>query len=225
MLTIRVETILVLAALLMLLLQLPRLDDPAELRLVGDEITRVEDITGAALYVDTGTSGIVLVHVSELQMHEDALGTAYVTKLDGIVLEGDSEREQLRIDVTERASALGWLPVTHLDGLVLPGNDGGHHPYEFRRLRLRKVIHKGRNVLLVVGRVEGVDLVTGQVVSEDYDVNATCPAIPFLERVSVSNTSGGSETFWALAGTVCWENGRMPAQPGLLGWTAGYRRN
>jgi len=224
-LTIRVETILVLAVLLVLLLQLPRLDDPLELRLVGDEIARVEDIKGAALYVDAGTSGIVLVYVSELRMHEDALGTAYVTKLDGTVLEADGERERLRIDVTERASALGWLPVTYLDGLVSPGNDREHHAFEFRRLRFRRVIYEGRDILFVVGRVEGLDLVTGQVVSEDYDENAACPAIPFIECVSVSNTSGGSESFWALAGTVCWQDGRIPTRPGLLGWTAGYRRN
>lgn len=238
---IRLESILVIAVLLALLLQLPRLDDPPELRLVGGEITRVEDIRGAALYVDMGTSGIVLVYVSELLMHQDPSGTAYVTKLDGMVLEQGREHERLHIDTTGWASAFGWRPVTHLDGLVLPGNDRDRHAYEFRRLRLRKVIHKGRDVLLVVGRVEGLDLVTGQVVSEDYDEEAACPAIPFLECVSVSGasearesieprqmvasrrSSEGGDCFLALTGTVCWQNGREPPSRSSLAWTAGYR--
>ncbi len=238
---IRVETILILAVLLTLLLELPRLDDPPELRLVGGEIATVDDIKGAALYVDTGTSGIVLVYVSELRMHEDTSGVAYVTKLDGIVLTGGTEHEQFHIDTTERASALGWHPVTHLDGLVLPGNDRERHAYEFRRLRLRKAIFRGQDVLLIVGRVEGFDLVTGRVVSEDYDAQTACPAIPFLECVSVASPSEGLESirprrtvadgsspevgecFWAFTGTICWRNERESPSRSSLAWTAGYR--
>ena len=231
----------VIALLVALLLQLPRLDDPPELRLVGGEITRVEDARGAALYVDMGASGIVLVYVSELLMHRDPSGTAYVTKLDGMLVEKGREDERLHIDTTRQASALGWRPVAHLDGLVLPGNGTDRHAYELRRLRLRKAIHKGRDVLLVVGRVEGLDLVTGQVVSEDYDEEASCPAIPFLECVSVSGTpqsrgsiepgptvtsrrsSASGVCFLALTGTVCWEGGRRRPSRSSLAWTAGYR--
>jgi hypothetical protein len=240
---IRVESILAIAILLALLLQLPRLDDPPALRLVGGEITRVEGIKGAALYVDTGTSGIVLVYVSELLMHQAPSGTAYVTKLDGTVLGQGLEHERLHIDTTGRAAALGWRPVTHLDGLMLPGNDRDRHAYEFRRLRLRKVIHKGRDVLLIVGRVEAIDLVTGQIVSEDYDEEATCPAIPFLECVRVAGasdtresieprpmvasrrSSGGEDCFLAFTGTMCWPHGREPPSRRSLAWTAGYRYN
>ena len=71
---IKPQSILVIALLLPLLLQLPRLDDPPEVRLVGGEISRVEDIRGAALYVDMGTGGIALVFVSELLMHQDPSG-------------------------------------------------------------------------------------------------------------------------------------------------------
>jgi len=238
--TIRVQTILVVAALLVLLLQLPRLDDPPELRVVGSEITRTEDMGGAALYVDTGAGGIVLVFVSELRMHRDPAGAAYVTKVDGVVLDGGSGSKRLHIDVTQEALALGWQPVMRFDGLVFPGNSRDCHAHELRRLRFRKVIHKGRDVLLVVGRVEGVDLVTGQVISEDFDEHAACPAIPLLEPVSVSSSPGGfdvessrriggsrstgnGEPFWALTGTVCWQSGRKAAWHSLPGWTAGHR--
>ena len=231
------------ALLLALLLQLPRLDDPPALRLVGGEIMRVEDIGGAALYVDMGTSGIAVVYVSELLMHQAPSGMAYVTKLDGIVLEQGLEHERLHIDTTERAAALGWRPVTHLDRLVFPGNERGHHAHEFRRLRLRKVICKGRDVMLAVGRVEAIDLVTGRIVSEDYEEEAACPAIPFLECVRVAGASetpegveprpmvasrrstGVKDCFLAFTGTMCWPHGRQPPSRSSLAWTAGYRCN
>lgn len=226
--TLRVETIFVVAVLLLLLLQLPRVDDPPELRLVGGEITRVQDVRGAALYVGSGDGEIDLVYVTELRMHQDPSGTAYVTKLQGVILEDGRESGSLCIDATARASALGWRPVLDLDGLGLPGNRTGLHPYELRRLRLRKVIHEGRNVLLVVGRVEGLDLVTGRVVSADYDVKTQCPAVPLLEFAAVSGVSassgtGGEDRFLALTGTLCWRDANEAPLRSSLAWTAGYR--
>ena len=238
---IRVEAIVVVAVLLLLLLQLPRVDDPATLRLVGDEITRVEDIRGACLYVDRGTSGIALLYVSELCMHEDPSGTAYVTKLDGKVLENGRQTERLHIDATERAAVLGWRPVVHLDGLVSPGNGEECHAFSFRRLRFRKVIHRGRNVLLAVARVEGRDLVTGRTACEDYDEEVACPAIPLLEPADILGvfepegnlgtrhivtrepSSEAAEGFWALTGTLCWRDGRNALSHRSVAWTAGYR--
>ena len=216
--TVRVQTIVVLAALLILLLQLPRLDDPPELRLVGAEIDRVAEITGGALYAELPGRGVTLVFVSGLRMHEAPSGTAYVTKLDGLVLENGHQPETIHVDATAQAASLGWRPVSHLDGLVLPGNQRTRHPYEFRKLRLRKAIHEGQDVLLVVGRLEGLDLVTGRVVSDDFDEHDSCPAIPFLECVSVS---GSDDCFWALTGTVCWEGGRDPSLASVA-WAAGY---
>jgi len=221
--TIRVETILALAVLLLLLLQLPRLDDPPETRLVGGEITKVEDIKGAALYVEEETIGAALLYVSELRMHEDPSGVAYVTRLDGTLVSQSGTLERFHTDVTARASALGWTPVTELDDLISPGSGRGRHPFEFRRLRLRKIIYEGRDILFAVGRIEGRDLATGQVVSEEYDASAACAAIPYLEPVHVIDSSGNTESFWALTGTLCWRSERTLAQAGLPAWTAGYQ--
>jgi hypothetical protein len=237
---VKLESIFVVVILVGLLLQLPRLDDPPELRLVGGEIAKVEDIEGASLYVDMGSDGIVLVHVSELRMHEDPSGTAYVTKLVGLVATGGQPPRRLCLDATKRAEALGWRPVNELDGVVLPGNGSDRHAHEFRRLRLRRAVYEGRAVLLVASRVEGRDLVTGQVVAEDYNEGAVCPAIPFLERVNVSGVPGHCEDgggrvsgapggresvdcFWALTGTICWQRDRDGPSRSSLAWTAGYR--
>jgi hypothetical protein len=217
--SVRVQTIVVLAALLILLLQLPRLDDPPELRLVGSEIDRVAEVRGGALYVELEGHGPTLVYVTGLRMHEDpTTGTAYVTRLDGMTLGNGHEPEAVSVDSMSRATALGWRPVSHLDGLVLPANHRTRHPYEFRILRLRKAINNGQNVLLVVGRLEGLDLVTERVVSDAFSEKDTCPAIPFLECVSVPGTG---ECFWALTGTVCWEGGQEPSLASVA-WTAGY---
>lgn len=218
--TIRVQTIVILAALLVLLLQLPRLDDPPPLRLVGGEIDRIAQIRGGALYVELEGRGMTLVYVTGMRMHEDRSGIAYVTKLDGMILDDEYGPEALSIDTTAEAVALGWRPVSYLDGLILPGNERNRHPYEFRKLRLRKAIHEGEDVVLVVGRLEGLDLVTGRVVSEDFDEHDSCPAIPLLECVGVS---GRAECYWALTGTVCWEGGRSPSLASVA-WTAGYHR-
>ena len=217
--TIRVQTIVVLALLLALLLQLPRLDDPPELRLVGREIDRIAEIRGGALYVELDGHGVTLVYVDELRMHEDpSSGTTYVTKLDGLVVENGHGAGTLQVDVTAEATTLGWRPVAYLDGLTLPGNLRSRHPFEFRKLRLRRAVHEGEDVLFVVGRVEGLDLVTGRVVTDAYTDLDVCPAIPFLERVSVPGTD---HVFWAFTGTVCWEGGGAPSLASV-GWTAGY---
>lgn len=216
--TIRLQTVLVLAVLVVLLLQLPRLDDPAALRLVGGEIDRIAEIRGGALYAEVEGRGTVLVYVTELWMHEAPSGTAYVTKLDGMILDEGRRLEPLHMDATARAAALGWRRIAELDGITVPGSMHNPHPHEFRKLRLRKAIHEGREVLLVVGRLEGLDLVAGKVVSEDFDEKRSCPAVPYLERVSVP---GGAGTFWALTGTVCWEGGRTPSRASLA-WSAGY---
>jgi len=217
--TVRVQTIVVLAALLVLLLQLPRLNDPPGLRLVGSEIDRVAEVRGGALYAELEGLGPTLVYVTGLRMHEDPTsGTAYVTRFDGTVVDNGHTSETIHVDSTTQAATLGWRPVSHLDGLVLPGNHRTRHPYEFRTLRLRKAIHEGDSVLLVVGRLEGLDLMTGRVVSDAFSDSDSCPAIPFLEYVSVPGTG---EHFWALTGTVCWEDGRMPSLASVA-WTAGY---
>jgi len=224
---VRLESLIVIVILVGLLLQLPRLDDPPELRLVGGEIVRVEDIEGAALYVDMGSSGTALVQVSEMRMHEDPTGAAYVTKLDGLVLAEGGTAGRLLVDVTEQASRLGWRPVVELDGIILPGADGGRHALEVSRLRLRRAIYKGRDVLFVVSRVEGRDLVTGRVIADEYIQGAVCPAIPLLKLTDACAAAGarGTESCLTLAGTVCWQNGRGPLAQGSPVWTAGYRYN
>lgn len=222
---IEVQTIIVLFLLLGLLGRLPRLDDPPDMRVVNGEIVRVEDIQGAALYMSVGTDEPELVYVSRLCMHEDASGMAYVTGLEGTVYETDGSATRRSVDDVDRASSLGWTSVSMLDGLVSPGNGRERHAFALNRLRLRRVIHKGRDVLFAVTRVEGTDLKTGRVISEDRGGDPVYPAIPLLEQVIVSTSSGGSERFWALTGTVCWNNGRRPTWPGSPGWTAGGRCN
>jgi len=216
--TVRVESILVIAILLALLLQLPRLDDPPELRLVGSEIDRVAEIRGGALYADLEGRGTVLVYVTGLRMHEDTSGTVYITKLDGLVLGSAGHPEPLHIDSTAEAATLGWRTVAHLDGVVLPGSHRTRSSYEFRKLRLRKAIHDGEHVLFVIGRLEGFDLATRRVVSDVFSEKDSCPAIPFLECVDVP---GSRACFWAWTGTVCWEGGRDPSLASVA-WTAGY---
>ena len=221
--TIKAQTIVVLFLLLALLSRLPRLDDPPEMRVVNGEIARVEEMQGAALYMDAGMDEAELVYVSRLYMHEDVSGIAYVTGLEGTVCGPDGRLVRKSIDDTERASSLGWTPVSSLDGLVSPGNGRERNAFALNRLRLRRVIHKGRDVLFAVTRVEGTDLETGRVISEDTGGDLICPAIPLLEHVAVPTSSGGSERFWALTGTVCWNDGRRPTWPGSPGWTAGNR--
>ncbi len=238
MFTIRVETVLVVGLLLFLLLQLPRLDDPPDLRLVNGGIARVDEIQGAALYVDLGGGDVALVYVSELRMHADATGTAYVTRLDGLVVRRGGDSERIRFDASERAAVLGWRPVAWLDGLVVPGGPHNRHPHEFRQMRWRKAISRGEEVLFVMGRVEGQNLVTGGVVTGDFDANSACPAVPLLAPVDVGSSFGCSMTasrsasgaggsgekgcFWALAGAVCWQGKRELELRPLVAWTAGY---
>ena len=224
MLKIRLETVIVLAVLLVLLLQLPRVDDPPDLRLVGDEISSVAAIRGAALYVDRGPNGVVLAYVYALGMHRDASGVAYVSKLDAQIPLSGGRFEWVRIDATAEATARGWQPVTTLDGLVLPGAGGTGHPVEFRRLRLRKAVCQGQDVLFLVGRVEGRDLVSRRVIAEDFDQDVACPAVPVLQPVSASGSGDGAiGPFWAWTGTVCWQGSRLPTSRASLVWTAGYR--
>ncbi len=215
----------ILLVLGVLLLRLPRLDDPPEMRVVNGEIARVEEIQGAALYMATEANEAELVYVSHLCMQRDPSGLAYVTELEGTIHRENGRLDRKRVDDAARASSLGWVPVHQLDGLVSPGNGRERRPFELNRLRLRRVIHKGQDVLFAVTRVEGTDLVTGRIVSEENSGDSASPAIPLLEQVTVSTSSGRVERFWALTGTVCWKNGRRPAWPGSPGWTAGNRCN
>jgi len=221
-LTMRVETIVALAVLLLLLLQIPRVDDPPDLRLVGSEILTTEDVKGAALYLETEADGVVLMYVSELRMHADRSGVAYVTRLDGVRYNANGAPERFLADATAQAAANGWTPVSRLDDLVSPGKTDGHAGFEFRRLRLRKAIQEGRDVLFVVGRLEGRDLLTGRVVSEEYDA-ATCPAVPYLEAVDAKDVTGTPGRLWALTGTLCSESGSKLSRAALPVWSAGYR--
>jgi hypothetical protein len=239
--TMRLESILVIVILLALLLQLPRLDDARPPTLVGGEILRTGDLEGAAVYVDIGTGGVSLVHVSRLGLHRDSAGNAYVTRLEGTFLEAGSEYLGVRIDTTERAEELGWRSVISFDGLLFPGPGGMRKAYEFSRLRFQKLLHNGL-ILLAIGSIEGVDRTTGRAISEKYvPGEAVYPTLPVIRCTSVSGApgdcdvserggwivgcrcSGGGECSWTVAGTACWQNGREGTCRSASGWSAQCR--
>jgi hypothetical protein len=237
----RLESILVIAILLALLLQLPRLGDAQPPTLVGGEILRIGDLEGAAVYVDIGMGGVSLVHVSRLGLHRDSAGNAYVTRLEGTFLEAGSEYSGVRIDTTQRAEELGWRPAISLDGLLFPGPNGTREAYEFRRLRFQKLLHNGL-ILLAVGSIEGVNRTTGRAISERYAPGrAVCPTLPVIQCTSVSGASGdcrvherggwivgcrcsnGGECSWTVTGTACWQGGCEGTCRRGTGWSAECR--
>ena len=231
----RVESILVIAILLALLLQLPRADEASPPLPIGGALSRVSSLRGAAVYVDLGANEVALVNVSEIRMHRDSGGNAYVTRLEGTHIGGGGGVRGMRIDATERAEELGWRPVSRVDDLVFPGSSG---PYELGQLRFQKLLHRGV-VLLAVGSIEGLDP-TGRMISEEYALRRdVCPSVPVIGctgplgassgRLSVERggwVTGcrclqGEDCFWTVTGTVCWDVVCARGCRDTAGWSAG----
>jgi|GEM_PF-3469149 len=234
----RVESILVIAILLALLLQLPRVDEARPPLSIGGLLSRVSSIEGAAVYVDLGANGVALVDVSEIRMHRDPSGNTYVTLLEGDHIGGGGGVRGVRIDTTERAEELGWRPVNRMDGLVFSGPGG---EYEFGELRFQKLLHEGV-VLLAVGSIEGIDLTTGRVISEEYAPGVdVCPSVPVIGCAGAVGTRNGclsverggwvtgcrclqgEDCFWTVTGTACWDAACKGSCRGTPGWSAGCR--